>query len=593
MRLTVRFLLSLIVAGAMTLALVIMGFILDARIGSHLLSGKKIELTRVADDLARLAARDYDPDADRSRMDAWSKEMGELGNYRISLIDENGRLYGDSLVPGRELDGTDNHGGRPEVLDALETGRGQSLRYSSTLACDYLYSAARVEYPGHPRVLRVGTGLDGLNQIRYGFLRIYALVAGAGLALALTGVWLGGRKLAGSFQDIVAAVGAMADGRLDRRADGRAPAELGRVARAVNHLAAALSRQLTRTEKGLNQLVAVLEAMSDGLLVVDADGLILRANRRAEEMLGLKTGELRKVGELRYPELAVDFEQILTGESPPPRLLHYLGPPERFIEARLSPVGGRDGETVAVFHDLTERHRLYQMRRDFVANVSHELRTPLTAIMGVTENLREKAEQGIDRDEFVPFLNILERQTGRLHELARDVLELARLEKAATAIELKTVGVGDIFSEVLAVRLSGDEKDLKDRFILDLPVDMPPLTVNRPDLATAVGNLVDNALKYGDQKEKIVLTAGFNDDEVWIGVENSGLTIDPEDRSRIFERFYRGEKGRRHGPGGTGLGLAIVKHVAKNHGGSAEVGCPEEGRVVFTIRLPRRASGPV
>ena len=577
MRLSVRFLLSLIVASALILALTCMGLILNAQIKSHLLNAKKTELTRVANDLARLAARDYDPGADRARMDAWAKEMGELGNYRISLIDENGRLYGDSLVPNIELDGADNHGRRPEVAEALAFGQGQSLRHSTTIGQDYLYAAGRIDYSGSPRVLRVGTSIDALNETRHDLLKSYALVAGLGLALALGAVWIGSRKLAQSFQDVVTAAGAMAGGDLARRAGTGAPGELGQVARAINHLAESLSLQLAQTEKGLNQLLAVLEAMSDGVLVADDDGRIIRVNQRAEDMLSLTAEDKRLIAGLRYPELADDFDQTRSGRNAPPRLLHQVGPPERFIEARFSRVGGQAGEMVAVFHDLTERQKLYQMRRDFVANISHELRTPLTAIMGVVENLRARPELS----ELGPLMGILERQTTRLHELARDVLELAKLERQAESIELQEVNVKDIFAEVLT-------RHPEERFSLIIPEDMPFFAADRPALTGAVDNLADNALKYGRPDGSVTLEAGFNENDVWIRVKNEGPAIAPEDRPRVFERFYRGEKSRRQGPGGTGLGLAIVKHVALSHQGSAGLECPDAGGVVFSIKLPRR-----
>ena len=583
MRLSVRVLLSFIVVSALVLALAVMGLILNTQVKTHLLAEKKAELTRVADDLARLAARDYDPDADRARLNAWAREMGELGHYRISLIDADGRLYGDSLVPDRELDGADNHGRRPEVAAAFETGRGRSLRFSTTLGRDYLYAASRLEYSGEPRVLRVGTSIAAINQARHDLLRAYALVAGLGLALALGAVWLGSRGLARSFQDIVGAAASMAGGDLCRRARTEAPGELGQVARAINHLADNLSRQLDQTEKGLNQLLAVLEAMSDGVMVADDTGRIIRANRRAGEMLSLNEREPGRVAGLRYPELAEDFEKVRSGLGAPPRLLHQVGPPERFIEARFSQVGGEAGETVAVFHDLTERQTLYQMRRDFVANVSHELRTPLTAIMGVVENLRARAEEGLGLESLPPLLSILERQTARLNELARDVLELAKLERQAETMERESVAAGDIFAEVLARHQGGNG----DRFRLIVPPDLPPLNVDRPALTGALDNLVDNALKYGQPAGIITLEAGFNELEVWLRVENQGPGIAPEDRPRVFERFYRGEKSRRQGPGGTGLGLAIVKHVALSHQGSAELECPAEGGVIFTVRLPR------
>ncbi|UQZ90325.1 hypothetical protein C4J81_14375 [Deltaproteobacteria bacterium Smac51] len=581
MRLTVWAAVSFIVAAAMLAALVFMGLVLNSQLKNHLALEKKTELAQAADNLSRLAARDYDARADRARMDDWAKEMGELGKYRVSLIDEEGRLYADSLVPNKELDGTDDHGRRPEVAQAFKEGRGESLRFSTTIGQQYLYAASLVNYQGAPRVLRVGTSLASLDAVRYGFLKFYALTALAGLALALAAVWAGSRRLAASFRNIVETAREMAEGRLDRRADRRAPGELGQVARAINHLADKLSRQLAETEENLNQLMAVLESMSDGVMVMDGEGRIVRTNRRSEEMLGLYPSGPGRVDALRYPELAADCEEVLAGKAAPPRLLHQLGPPERYIEARFSRVGGEAGEAVAVFHDLTEHQQLYQMRRDFVANVSHELRTPLTAIMGAVEAMRQEA----DSENLQPLLAILERQTGRLHELARDVLALARLERDTKSSEFEQTTVTDIFQAAVASR----QADCGNRFTVEIPDGTPPLPIDRAAIGGAIDNLIDNAIKYGLPETKITLRAGFDENFIRLEVENQGPPIALEERARIFERFYRGERSRCQGVGGTGLGLAIVKHVALNHGGEALVDCSKQGRVAFILKLPRQS----
>lgn len=584
MRITVRTLLSFIVAASMLSALVCMGLILNSTLKKHMLSEKRAELFKVSNDLALLAAKDYMPGINRAEMDSWAKEMGELGRYRISLIDGNGNLYGDSLVPNQKLDGTDNHGLRPEVAEALKSGHGRSLRFSTTTGREYLYAASKVDYNGAPIVLRVGAPLSSLNQVRYSLLRIYSAAAIGVLLLALALVWFGTRRLSRSFADIVSTACTMAEGNLDKRAGRRAPAELGQVASAINHLAESLTMQLSGTETSLNRLSAVLESMSDGIIVVDAQGLVIRHNRRSEEFLGRVTG--KKITELRYPELAVDFEKVRSGAAPPPRLIHSVGPPEKFIEVRFSLAGEGAGEAVAVLHDLTERQALYQMRRDFVANVSHELRTPLTALMGAVEAMREKLGNSPEMKDMAPLLSILERQSSRLHDLAHDVLELARLEKKSEKSTEK-LETAVLFKEVLAARQGGPGQKLENRFSMVIPEDMPVLTADKKALTGALDNLVDNALKYGEPDGQIGLRAGFSDDGIWLAVHNAGQPIAASDRPRVFERFYRGERARA-GSGGTGLGLAIVKHAALAHGGTAELICPPEGGTVFIIKLPRQ-----
>ncbi len=589
MRRTVRGFLFLVVGAALVLALGVMGLILNDQLARHLLAEKEGELARVAADLARLAVKDYDPEAETEvqsppafprRMDAWAKDMGELGGYRVSLIDADGRLYGDSLVPEESLKDAEPHGLRPEVRAAFLTGRGRSRRLSGTLGREYLYAAVRVDYAAAPpRVLRVGVALDSLDRVRHRILGAYGLVALLGLGLGLLATWAGTRRLTGSIREIAGAARDLAAGELGRRVRGQPANELGDIGRALNLLAERLSGQLRLAEANLNHLLAVLEAMDEGVLVLDETGEPLRANRQLLALLGL--GELRAES-LRRSELAEDLETIRRGEQPAPRMIHDHGPPERFLEARFSPVAGPGGGTVAVFHDLTARQRLYQMRREFVANISHELRTPLTAIMGAAETLRDRLEGA---PEAGPLLDVLDRQTRRLNELARDLLELARLEEVKVQpLRRERLSVADLLAEIPGRVSAGAEAG--GRFAVDVEDEDLEIFGDRAALAGALVNLADNALKYGAPEGMIALRGRRRGGLVELVVVNQGPTIAPEDRERIFERFYRGEKGRRSGRGGTGLGLAIVKHVARVHGGRVSLECPPEGGAVFTISLP-------
>ncbi len=581
---TIRGFIFAVVVVALALALGLMAVVLNGRLRTHLAEAKQAELTRVAADLARLAAREYDPHAGRTQVDAWTKDMGELGGYRVSLIAPDGRLDGDSHLPERELDGVEPHHLRPEVRAAFETGRGQSRRFSATLGREYLYAAARVEYENAPpKVLRVGLPLESLDRAREDLLASYGLVALMGLALALIVVWAGTRRLGRDFRELTETARSLAAGDLGRRPGRRLPPnELGRIGAALNRLADSLTGQSAKTEEHLRHLLTVLEAMDEGVLVLDEGGAVTQANRRLAELLRLPaTPAGGPPGlSLRRPELREDFDRIRRGEKPPPRLIHDHGPPETFVEARFSPIQG--GGAVAVFHDLTSRHRLYRMRREFVANISHELRTPLTAIMGAAETLRGRLTDESAR----PILDMLDRQARRLSELARDVLELARLEDVkAQPLARERLSVKDLLAEIPGRAQPGPAAS-PGRFRLEIEDDALAVTGDRAALTGALANLADNALKYGAPGGEITLRARARRGMVELAVVNQGPPVAPEDRDRVFERFYRGEKSRQSGRGGTGLGLAIVKHVALAHGGRAALDCPPEGGSVFTITLP-------
>ena len=221
-----------------------------------------------------------------------------------------------------------------------------------------------------------------------------------------------------------------------------------------------------------------------------------------------------------------------------------------------------------VLHDVTSFKRLEQIRKDFVANVSHELKTPLTAIRGAVETLLDGALN--DPAHNRSFVESIAEEAGRLHNLVDDLLVLTQIESRPTALKRERVAIRPFLEELVSryqalakargVTLALKEADPKD--VLD---------ANRNQLAQAIGNLLDNAIKYNRPSGQVSIRATGGQGGVRIEVEDTGIGIPLEDLPRIFERFYRVDKARSRQTGGTGLGLSIVKHVAESHGGSVSV----------------------
>lgn len=570
-----------VVSLSLVTALGLMGLALNMWLKDRLLAEKEAELLKAALALSRLAAENCPPGASRAEIDAWATRMGQLGNYRVSLINQDGQLYGDSLVAERDLDSQENHANRPEVIAAFHQGWGRGLRFSSTLAEPYVYAAARIDYENAPpKVLRVAATLESLRQARLELMSVYVPVVALGLALALFLVWLLTRRLSLNFSQIVQSADRMAGGDLKCGILRPPKGELGRIAQALNRLAENLSAQMARTEKNLAHLEAVLEAMDEGVVAIDGNKRVSRVNRRAVELLGLNRAEGSLVGEcLRQPHLSEDLAALAAGSKPQARMLHRPGPPELFLELKLSPVP-YDGGAVAVFHDLTERQKLYRLRRDFVAHVSHELRTPLTAIMGAVETLAEAVGESPAQRS---CLKIIERHSARLRELAGDLIELARLEESESApFQKELMAASELFDEAAAAVGALTRERLR----IELwPADFI-IAGRRADLKSALANMLENAVKYGDAEAEIILRGQKAGPTLRLSVINQGTSVPEEERDRIFERFYRGARSRGEGPAGTGLGLAIVKHTALAHGGRCYLKTPQEGGAAFTLELP-------
>ena len=322
-------------------------------------------------------------------------------------------------------------------------------------------------------------------------------------------------------------------------------------------------------------LAAALDEVATAAVIVDADGRIVLRNRAAEPYGRGRHGEaLVEASVQRGLQAARDGRD--TSED-----LRLHGPPERVVQVR----GRRvlvDGEmvgAVALVNDLTDQRLLDAMRRDFVANVSHELKTPLGALSLLAETLEDET----DPEVIERFSRRIRYETGRLAELVDDLLDLSRIEGGDREREPEPIGavvreavaaVGPISSNA-GVEVTVREPDVK----LDVLGD-------RSQLVTAMVNLLDNAVKYTAAGGHVTVEIRHSDDEVHVAVIDTGIGIPGRDLHRVFERFYRVDRGRSSETGGTGLGLSIVRHVAINHGGRVDVESTEGEGSRFTLVLP-------
>ncbi|MGH7970111.1 MAG: sensor histidine kinase [Limisphaerales bacterium] len=341
-----------------------------------------------------------------------------------------------------------------------------------------------------------------------------------------------------------------------------------------------------------HQQEALFDSMAEGLLLLDQDGRIHLANRAFNQLFGVSR-HIRSqtiIEALRLHELAelVDFlgkqKQVLGHE------LKLSRPNERWLQingAALFNGNGKRTGTVLVFHDLTRLKQLEGTRQEFVANVSHELRTPLSLIKGYVETLLDGARE--QPDLALKFLRTIDRNAERLKLLIEDLLTISELESGRVKLHLQSVAVSDVVDKVLAdfkARAAARKVKLVDA-TQDLRVRADP-----DRLEQVLGNLVDNAIKYGRNEGTVTVRAQpVESGQVELAVEDDGQGIPPEALERVFERFYRVDKARSREQGGTGLGLSIVKHIVQTHGGKAWARSkPGEG-ATFLFTLPRDPGG--
>ena len=342
--------------------------------------------------------------------------------------------------------------------------------------------------------------------------------------------------------------------------------------------------------KGLDSLrvgVVVLDAEDEPVLVnpaARAMGLLRSGGApgtiAAHPILRTLAGQVRRTGVLRYVEL--DLPRGRAGGAQAPLGLH------------LRAVALNSTHVAVEAADVTESHRLARVRRDFVANVSHELKTPIGALQLLAEALLDATElpeaELADRSEDLiaarRFAERIHHESARMGRLVNELLELTRLQGAEPLPAPEPVALDWVIAEVVdRTRTTASAKGI------DVVYTGPKgATVYGSDtqVATAVTNLVENAIAYSGENTEVALTMRQDDDWIEIDVTDQGIGIAPHDVDRIFERFYRADQARSRSTGGTGLGLAIVKHIATNHGGRVEVSSTLGGGSTFTLRLPAR-----
>lgn len=379
---------------------------------------------------------------------------------------------------------------------------------------------------------------------------------------------------------ILRAVQSVAEGDVNVRLPASDDDEAGQVAGAVNLLVATVRERAraAQAERDLDQLM--VQKTPNGLAVIDATGVVRRASPALGRLLGFTADPVgkRPAATIPVPTFQYVCDEAARTRETSERPLAFGG-----RELLIRAIPAEDGSGVlGVVLDITSMGTADRVRRDFVANVSHELRTPITSIVGYTEAL--EAERERIPEDMRPMLEAVARNAERLRLLVEDVLSLSQIESRPADLTLEAIRVGAVV-EGVAERFAAAAQRKGVELAVSGRLDAEAL-VNAFALEHAVGNLVDNAVKYTPEGGRVDIEVARLDDAVEIWVRDTGPGIDPIHHPRIFERFYRVDPGRARALGGTGLGLALVKHLCASM--RAEVRLVSElGKGCrFGLRLP-------
>ena len=479
----------------------------------------------------------------------------------ITWIDTDGTiLYNNSSDPGE----VENHLERREVIDALKTGYGESSQYSTTLLERSLYSAQRLP---DGTVLHVATTQHSILTLVLGFAQPICIVITVALALSLYLAFRLSRKIVQPLNRL----------NLDAPMDTPCYEELTPLLRRIDAQQLQLRSQAAALTRKQNEFDAVTRNMSEGLVLLNNNCIILTMNTAARHQLGLTFGSIGTDILSYNKELSGLLLKALKGERS--EALLKLNGGEYQIDA--SPVhseGSISGVVLLVF-DVTAKRKAEQLRREFTANVSHELKTPLHAISGYAELMSHGIAQPEDT---LQFSDKIYTEAQRMIRLVEDIIHLSRLDEGAGINHTENVDLCAKVQEILA-SLSVEAQQAK----VTLKAEGGPLTVKTvPHLLSGIiRNLCDNAIKYNRPGGSVTVKIGIENDNAYICVSDTGIGIPKEHQERIFERFYRVDKSHSKSVGGTGLGLSIVKHAAQALNATLELESePDEGTSI-TLRL--------
>jgi two-component system phosphate regulon sensor histidine kinase PhoR len=357
-----------------------------------------------------------------------------------------------------------------------------------------------------------------------------------------------------------------------------------------------LSAMTTRLRDRLEELTEerdragqILDALDDGVLLLDGAGRLLVANPAARSWFGLPADlrpGLPAQRVLGVPQVSALAEQAAQAGAPVVGSLTLVFPEPRTLAMRAFPLADRGptGRIVVTLTDITQRRRLEVLRRDFVANASHELKTPVAAVRALAETLLTALPD--DPEAGHRFAERIGREAERLDVLVRDLLDLSRVERGP--LDAEPVDLVGLVKEVV-----GGYVDLAEERRIRLKTELRPgisMRGDRAQLGLLLSNLIDNALRYTPANGTVCVRLDPAESRAVLQVADTGEGIPASELPRVFERFYRVDKARARQTGGTGLGLAIVRHVAEAHGGTVRVDSELARGTTFTVTLP--VAGP-
>lgn len=490
----------------------------------------------------------------------------QTDGFRMTWIGTDGKVLYDSASNVQDME---NHFQREEVKEALAEGYGESVRNSSTLTQRYLYSAKRLS---DGTVLRLSVTQNSLLVLMLGMFQPSCVIFAIAIILSIVLASRLSKNIVKPLNDL----------NLDEPLSSSGYEELRPLLRRIDTQQRQIRLQSSQLKQKQNEFETMTCGMSEGIVLLDSKGFLISINPAAENLL--LSPNSATIGENILslnpnPELAKLLEQASRGCHGEKTMTLK----NRTYRVSANPVteGDQIYGVVLLLLDITEKENAEHMRREFTANVSHELKTPLQTISGCAELLAN----GMVKSEDVPiFSKQIDTEARRMIQLVNDIIGLSHLDEGAEDMAWEQVDLFAICQKTAESLASEAQKAGIQIKLMGEPVvlwGIPQL------LGSIVYNLCDNAIKYNRKNGTVCISVKAEGSTVLLSVADTGIGIPPEDRERIFERFYRVDKSRSKEIGGTGLGLSIVKHAARLHDAQISVDSTLDQGTTVTVKFER------
>ncbi|NMB07961.1 MAG: cell wall metabolism sensor histidine kinase WalK [Tissierellia bacterium] len=409
------------------------------------------------------------------------------------------------------------------------------------------------------------------------------------LALGITIVlgFLIASSITEPIRDVTQKAEKMAKGDFEQFVEVKSDDEIGQLASMFNYLTLKLKDTIGEMDLEKSKLDTIFNYMADGVIAIDTRGYIIHANPIATDILGLGNIFEKEFVNIRTFNLEefnldkIDYNDPNNLEGDEIVEINNIVYRVRYAPFRneINNIGG----LIMVFQDITEQHKLDNMRKEFVANVSHELKTPITTIKSYTETLMDYED--IEEELMCKFLSVIDNECDRMARIVRNLLQLSNMDYNKTVWNMVEYPIEKLIEDsCLKLDLAFKEKNQKVN--IKIEDNIPDIPIDKDGIEQVILNIISNAIKYTPQGGIIDIYARAEEEKVIISIKDNGIGIPDEDKARIFERFYRVDKGRSRELGGTGLGLSIAKQIVEAHGGDLVLKSEYEIGTEVDIILP-------